>query len=285
MSNPSPKKRIGEPFLAIRHLRWRGSNNIQSMSAASRGVFVELLIEQRIYGCFPKDVRLLSKRTGFTKEILTKWLANHQHLLMECEGNTEYFVSKNYSDLMTGNDLAFQNLQTRLDIDQTREDKTRPDSGQQDGLSPTPDSESSSPATSKVSDARPARLKEVLGLPGEINKFCKDFHLLLYPKKDPKSYPPDWLEEFNSLWVGKQAETTLDELLSIAKWGIQESPVQEKTGFSWTAQIVDMKSFCKFVQKGTLTAAWSAAKRVSERESKKSGSAEARLKARGEKIW
>ena len=73
------------PFIPLLWQAWRSSPSIRSMTMAQRGIFIEILIEQWIYGSFPRSAWELSRRVGSDFKTTGRLLEKYSELAVCCQ--------------------------------------------------------------------------------------------------------------------------------------------------------------------------------------------------------
>jgi len=73
------------PFIPLLWQAWRSSPSVRSMTMAQRGIFIEILIEQWIYGSFPRSAWELSRRIGSDFKTTGRLLEKYSELAVCCQ--------------------------------------------------------------------------------------------------------------------------------------------------------------------------------------------------------
>jgi hypothetical protein len=73
------------PFIPLLWQAWRSSPSVRSMTMAQRGIFLEILIEQWIYGSFPRSAWELSRRIGSDFRTTVRLLEKYSKLAVCCQ--------------------------------------------------------------------------------------------------------------------------------------------------------------------------------------------------------
>jgi hypothetical protein len=77
------------PYIPIIWRDWRSSPSIRRMTPTQRAIFLDILIEEWVYGGFPRDAWALSKQIGAVYRTTLKLLTDYSHLFLcsECGGS------------------------------------------------------------------------------------------------------------------------------------------------------------------------------------------------------
>jgi hypothetical protein len=73
------------PFIPLLWQAWRSSPSVRSMTMAQRGIFIEIMIEQWIYGSFPRSAWELSRRIGSDFKTTGRLLEKYSELAVCCQ--------------------------------------------------------------------------------------------------------------------------------------------------------------------------------------------------------
>jgi hypothetical protein len=73
------------PFIPLLWQTWRSSPSVRCMTMAQRGIFIEMLIEQWIYGSFPRSAWELSRRIGSEYKATGRLLEKYSELAVCCQ--------------------------------------------------------------------------------------------------------------------------------------------------------------------------------------------------------
>jgi hypothetical protein len=69
---------------------WLTSSDVAKMTAAEKGVYIQLLAVQWRDGYISSDIKICAKSTGFRPDLLTRWFRKWSHLFPESAANPSY---------------------------------------------------------------------------------------------------------------------------------------------------------------------------------------------------
>ena len=105
-----PKKKIDKldrvpPFMPLFWREWQSSAHVRSMTPSAKGVYIDILLHQWVYGSFPRSPWKLSKALGLPYETVHRWLTKYSDLCVCCEccvnwscGDCECGVSESWGN-------------------------------------------------------------------------------------------------------------------------------------------------------------------------------------------
>ena len=73
------------PFIPLLWQDWCSSPTVRRMTMAQRGIYVEILIEQWVYGDFPRSAWELSRRIGSDFKTTVRLLEKYSELAVCCQ--------------------------------------------------------------------------------------------------------------------------------------------------------------------------------------------------------
>lgn len=85
-----PKKKTDKldrvpPFMPLFWREWQSSPVVRSMTPSQKGVFIDILLHQWVYGSFPRGAWPLSRALGLHYQIVHRWLTQYSELVACCE--------------------------------------------------------------------------------------------------------------------------------------------------------------------------------------------------------
>jgi hypothetical protein len=72
---------------------WLTSVDVRRMTAAERGVYIDLLGYQWRDGYIPSDIHLLAKVTSYSKRMLNRWMTKWRHLFVTSLIDSEHLIN------------------------------------------------------------------------------------------------------------------------------------------------------------------------------------------------